>query len=153
LSTVQRTLVLLKPDAVQRGLIGPIIARLEGAGLKIVAMKMLHLNQAMARQHYSAHEGKPFFNGLVQFITSSPLVAMVLEGEQAITTVRKLMGETDPAKAAPGTIRGDWALNIEHNLIHGSADEADAAREVALLFSPQEILAYNREMERWIAGK
>jgi nucleoside-diphosphate kinase len=139
---MQRTLVLIKPDAVQRGLAGEIISRLERKELKIVAMKMLQMDKAMAERHYAIHEGKPFFSALVDFITSAPLIAAVVEGENAVEAVRRLMGETDPLKAAPGTIRGDFGLDIGHNLIHGSDSEENARQEISLFFSEKEILTY-----------
>jgi nucleoside-diphosphate kinase len=130
----QRTLVLVKPDGVKKGLIGEIISRLEKKGLKITAMRMLQMDKALARKHYAVHDGKPFFAGLVDFITSGPIVAVVVEGDQSVEVVRKLMGETDPVKAAPGTIRGDYGLDIGENLIHGSDSEENAQTEIALFF-------------------
>jgi nucleoside-diphosphate kinase len=130
----QRTLVLVKPDGVKKGLIGEIISRLEKKGLKIAAMRMLQMDKALARRHYAVHDGKPFFAGLVDFITSGPIVAVVAEGEKSVEVVRKLMGETDPVKAAPGTIRGDYGLDIGENLIHGSDSEENAQNEIALFF-------------------
>lgn len=130
----QRTLVLVKPDGVKKGLIGEIISRLEKKGLKIAAMRMLQMDKALARRHYAVHKGKPFFVGLVDFITSGPIVAVVVEGEKSVEVVRKLMGETDPVKAAPGTIRGDYGLDIGENLIHGSDSEENAQKEIALFF-------------------
>jgi len=130
----QRTLVLVKPDGVKKGLIGEIISRLEKKGLKIVAMRMLQMDKPLARKHYAVHDGKPFFAGLVDFITSGPIVAVVVEGEKSVEVVRKLMGETDPIKAAPGTIRGDYGLAIGENLIHGSDSEENAQKEIALFF-------------------
>ena len=130
----QRTLVLVKPDGVKKGLIGEIISRLEKKGLKIAAMRMLQMDKAMARKHYAVHDGKPFFAGLVDFITSGPIVAVVVEGDKSVEVVRKLMGETDPVKAAPGTIRGDYGLDIGENLIHGSDSEENARTEIALFF-------------------
>jgi len=135
---MQRTLVLLKPDALERGLVGEIISRLERRGLKIVAMKMMWMDEALAKRHYAVHESKSFFGGLVNFITSSPIIAAVFEGEDAVEVVREAMGETDPARAAPGTIRGDLAQDIERNLIHGSDSEETAAMEIDLFFSPAE---------------
>ena len=131
---VQRTLVLVKPDGVKKGLTGEIISRLEKKGLKIAAMRMLQMDKAMARKHYAVHDGKPFFAGLVDFITSGPIVAVVVEGDKSVEVVRKLMGETDPVKAAPGTIRGDFGLDIGENLIHGSDSEENARTEIALFF-------------------
>jgi nucleoside-diphosphate kinase len=130
----QRTLVLVKPDGVKKGLIGEIISRLEKKGLKIAAMRMLTMDKALARKHYAVHDGKPFFDGLVKFITSGPIVAVVVEGEKSVEVVRKLMGETDPVKAAPGTIRGDYGLDIGENLIHGSDSDENAQKEIALFF-------------------
>jgi len=139
---MQRTLVLIKPDAVERGLAGEIIARLERKGLKIVAMRMLQMDKAMAERHYAIHEGKPFFPALVDFITSSPIIAAVVEGKNAVEVVRQMMGETDPLRAAPGTIRGDFGLDIGQNLIHGSDSEENAQQEISLFFSEEEILSY-----------
>lgn len=132
--TVLRTLVLAKPDAVQRGLIGEIVSRIEKKGLRIVALRMLQMDEAMAKCHYAVHEGKPFFTDLVGFITSGPIVAVVVEGEKAVEVVRTMMGDTDPIKAAPGTIRGDFGLDIGQNLIHGSDSEENARKEINLFF-------------------
>ena len=146
---MQRTLVLLKPDAVQRGLVGELTSRLEGRGLKLVAMKLMQVDRQLADRHYEAHVGKPFFEGLVTFITSSPLVAMVIEGENVVTIVRTSMGATDPVDAAPGTVRGDLAISIGLNLIHGSDSEESAAREIDLFFTPEQVLSYSRDVDRW----
>jgi len=139
---MKRTLVLLKPDALERGLVGEIISRLEGQGLKIVAVKMIWVDGALAKRHYAVHEGKPFFEGLVEFITSRPIIAAIFEGEDAVAVVRNAMGETDPARSAPGTIRGDLAQDIGRNLIHGSDSEETAEKEIDLFFSKSEILSY-----------
>ena len=139
---MQRTLVLLKPDAVERKLVGEIISRLEKRGLKIVAMKTLWVDKALAKRHYAIHEGKSFFEELVEFITSGPIVAAVFEGKDAVTEVRSVMGATDPADAAPGTIRADLAEDIGHNLIHGSDSEETAEKEIKLFFSKAESLDY-----------
>ena len=147
---MERTLVLVKPDAVQRGLTGEVISRIEGTGLKLVALKMLHMDKGMAERHYGIHRGKPFFEGLVQFITSSPLVAAVFEGPKAVEIVRKTMGDTDPAEAAAGTIRGDLALDIGRNAVHGSDSSENAEQEIGLFFSPEELLSYERQIEPWI---
>ena len=147
---MERTLVLLKPDAVQRGLVGELISRLESRGLKIVAMKMLHMDQKMANRHYEVHSGRPFFEGLVNFISSSPIIGMVLQGHNAVGITRNTMGSTDPLDAAPGTIRGDLATDIGRNLIHGSDSIETAQGEIELFFLPQEILDYARDVERWI---
>ena len=147
---METTLVLLKPDAVQRGLTGEVIARFERKGLKIVGMKLMHMNRAFAGRHYGEHEGKPFFDGLVDFITSGPIVAMALEGLNAVEVVRRVMGETNPATAQPGTIRGDLALEIGRNIVHGSDSLETAKRELALFFSDDELLAYDRSTDIWI---
>ena len=147
---MEQTLVLVKPDGVQRGLVGEVISRLERRGLKMVAMKLLQMDEALARQHYAEHEQRPFFRGLVDFITSSPVVAMVWEAEQAIGTVRQAMGETDPIKSPAGSIRGDLALNIGRNLVHGSDSPESAQREISLFFRPEEIQSYPRDVDPWI---
>ena len=147
---MDRTLVLLKPDAVQRGLAGEIINRLERRGLKLAAMKMLLVTEELAHRHYADHVGKPFFAGLVKFITSSPIVAMVIEGENAVDVVRNTMGVTSPSDAAPGTIRGDLALTIGANLIHGSDSAESAIREIGLFFSPDELVDYTMAVDSWI---
>ncbi|MCI0437609.1 MAG: nucleoside-diphosphate kinase [Chloroflexi bacterium] len=147
---MQRTLVLLKPDAVQRGLVGEIITRLERRGLRLAAMKLMRVSNELANKHYAEHVGKPFFNGLVKFIISSPIVAMVVEGENAVELVRRTMGPTNPQNADSGTIRGDFGLTIGMNLIHGSDSERSAKREIELFFSPEEIIAYERDVDRWI---
>lgn len=139
---MQQTLVLLKPDAVQRGLVGEIISRLERRGLKIMTMKMIWMDKELADRHYAIHKDKPFFAGLVEFITSGPIIAAVFQGEDAVEVVRQAMGETDPARARPGTIRGDLAQDIGRNLIHGSDSEETAKREIDLFFSKKEILNY-----------
>ena len=150
--STEQTLVLVKPDAVQRALAGSVISRLEGRGLKIVAMKMLRMSREMASNHYSAHVGKAFFEGLVDFITSSPIIAMVLEGPNSVEMVRNTMGATNPLQAQPGTIRGDLAVDIGQNLVHGSDSPESAAKEIALFFSPDEILSYERDVDRWVTG-
>jgi len=148
--SVQRTLVLCKPDAVQRGLVGRIISRFEDKGLKIVGMKMLMVDGALAHRHYQEHVEKPFFQELVSFITSSPIVALAIEGENAVEVVRGLMGVTDPQKAAPGTIRGDFGMNITKNLVHGSDSLASAARELPLFFKEEELYDYSLTMSAWM---
>ena len=147
---MQRTLVLLKPDAVQRGKIGEIVSRLERRGLKFVAMKLMLVSDNLAHEHYAEHVGKPFFDGLVRFITSSPIIAMVVEGENTVELVRTMMGATNPQQAAPGTIRGYLALSIGENLIHGSDSPESAAREIALYFSGDEIVDYTKDVDRWV---
>jgi len=147
---VEKTLVIIKPDAVQRGLIGTITDRLEKRGLRIVAMKIMHITPELARRHYAVHEGKHFFDGLIQYITSGPVVVMVVEGNRAIEVVRRVMGATDPVRADAGTIRGDFALDMGRNLIHGSDSPDTAAAEVGLFFSPAEILSFSRDIDRWV---
>jgi len=147
---MDRTLVLIKPDAVQRGLAGEVLSRLERRGLKIVALRLMQVNEALARRHYAEHEGKPFLESLVRFITASPIVAAVFEGPNAVETVRTVMGATDPQKAAPGTIRGDLALYIQYNLIHGSDSAESAQREIALFFDEGDILSWERDVDRWV---
>jgi nucleoside-diphosphate kinase len=147
---MERSLVLIKPDAVQRGLAGEIISRLERKGLKIVAMKMLHMDTKLAERHYAVHKGKPFFDDLVRFITSSPFIAIVFQGKNAVEIIRQLMGETNPAKASSGTIRGDFGIDITHNLIHGSDSLENASTEIDLFFSAEEICNYDREMDAWV---
>ena len=147
---MERTLVLVKPDGVQRGLVGELISRLERRGLKLVALKLLQVDEALARWHYAEHTERPFFRGLVDFITSAPVVAMVWEAENAVEVVRNTMGETNPAKSAPGTIRGDLGLDIGRNLIHGSDSLASAHREVSLFFTSEEILDYDRSVDSWV---
>jgi len=145
----ERTFVMLKPDAVQRGLIGEIISRLERKGLKITAMKLIQMDRELAERHYDVHRKKPFFNELVEFVTSSPVVVMVVEGREAVRAVRTLMGATDPLEATPGSIRGDLGLDITKNLIHGSDSPETAEREIALFFQPGEILSYELSSARW----
>jgi nucleoside-diphosphate kinase len=146
----ERTLVLVKPDGVQRGLIGEVLSRLEDKGFRVRALKMLRMDMDMARRHYAEHVDKPFFNSLAGFITSGPLVAMVIEGPNAVATVRQMMGATDPAKSPPGTIRGDLALTIGMNIIHGSDSPDRAVQEIELFFAPAEVLEYSRDVDRWI---
>ena len=145
----ERTLVLIKPDGVQRLLAGRIIARFEERGLKLVGLKLVHVDRALAEQHYAVHRERPFFGGLVDFITSSPLVAIALEGPNAIAVVRSMNGATKPQEAAPGTIRGDFALETAQNLVHASDGPETAATELALWFRPDELLEYERDIDRW----
>ena len=142
---MEKSLVLIKPDAMQRGLAGTIITRLEKQGLKLVAIRMLHLDKALARRHYAIHKDKPFFNSLVDYISSAPIVAAVFEGEGAIAVIRKVMGATDPAKAEAETIRGDFGVDIEHNSVHGSDSAGTAEKEIKLFFSDDEIFNYRQE--------
>ena len=136
---MERSLVLIKPDAMERGLAGTIISRLESHGLQLVAIRMLHLDKELAERHYAVHKEKPFFRGLVDYITSAPIIASVFTGENAIAAIREIMGPTDPAKAEPGTIRGDFGVDIEHNSIHGSDSLGTAESEIRLFFREGEI--------------
>jgi nucleoside-diphosphate kinase len=147
---MERTLVIIKPDAMQRGLAGEVISRLERRGLKIVGMKLMEIDEALARRHYNIHEGKPFFEGLICYITSAPVVVMVLEGNDAIEVVRRTMGTTSPSDAAPGTIRGDYALEVGRNLVHGSDGATTAVREIGLFFRPGELRSWARDTDPWI---
>lgn len=147
---MERTLIIIKPDAVQRGLIGPIITRLETRGLKIVGMKFMQIDKALAERHYAVHKGKGFYDGLIQYITSAPVVVMVVEGRQAIEIVRRTMGATKPAEATPGTIRADFGLEVGRNLVHGSDGPDTAAVEIALFFEEAELVSWKRENDRWI---
>ncbi|HMO56954.1 MAG TPA: nucleoside-diphosphate kinase [Roseiflexaceae bacterium] len=147
---MERSLIILKPDAIQRGLMGPIITRLEQRGLKFIGMKMIQIDAALARQHYSVHEGKPFFAGLVEYISSGPVVVIAVSGAHVIETVRTMVGATNPVKAAPGTIRGDFALEIGRNLIHASDSAENGEHEVNLFFSDEELLKNERSTDRWI---
>ena len=146
----EKTLVLVKPDGVQRGLIGDVIGRLEKTGLKIVGIKLIQINDELAGKHYKEHKDKPFFTGLVKFITSSPVVALVLEGNNAISITRKTMGSTNPVDSPPGTIRGDFAVDLGRNIIHGSANDEDAKREVNLFFEENELCEYIRSNDEWV---
>ena len=147
---MQKTLLLVKPDGVQRGLVGQILSRIEQKGLKLVGLKLMRVSQELANQHYGAHVLKPFFNDLVYFITSSPIVAMAVEGENVVQVMRAIMGTTNPQEASPGTIRGDFGLTIGMNLIHGSDSAESAERELSLFFNSEEILDYQRGVDKWI---
>ena len=146
----ERTFVLLKPDAIHRGLVGGILARFERRGLKLVALKLIKVPGELAETYYLEHKGKPFYAGLVKYVTSSPSVALVLEGDEAVAVVRKMMGKTNAAEAEPGTIRGDFGIKIGRNLIHGSDSVATAKREIGLFFKPEELLDYARVDETWL---
>ena len=145
----ESTLVLIKPDGVNRGLIGKVIDRLESTGLKIVGMKLILIDKDLASNHYEEHKDKPFFSSLVDFITASPVVALALNGENAIQKTRTMMGITNPLESAPGTIRGDFGLTVEKNIIHGSANEKDSKREIDLYFSNNELIDYSRSIDEW----
>lgn len=148
----ERTFVMIKPDGVQRGLVGEIISRLEDRGLKLVGAKFTEIDEELAHDHYGEHEGEPFFKGLIEFITSGPVMAMVWEGDDATRQVRKMMGQTDPAESDPGTIRGDLGLDLGRNVIHGSDHEDPGAneREIDLFFDDEELIEYDRIDEEWL---
>lgn len=152
MATIERTLVIVKPDGVQRGLVGEITGRLERRGLKIVALDLRQIDRALAERHYDEHKGKPFYAGLVDYITSGPVVTMVLEGPEAVAITRATMGATRPAEAAPGSIRGDLGITVGRNLIHGSDGPESAAREVELFFGDR-LLAYERDLDRWVLSE
>ena len=147
---LERTLVLVKPDGVQRGLIGEVISRLERRGLRLVAAKFLAVSQELAETHYAIHKGKPFYDGLIRYITSSPVMAMVWEGPNAIAAVRQTMGSTRPTEAAPGSLRHDFALEVGRNLTHASDSVENGRQEVALWFKPDELVSWSRDTDRWI---
>ncbi|MBC5816501.1 MAG: nucleoside-diphosphate kinase [Candidatus Eremiobacteraeota bacterium] len=150
---MQRTLILCKPDAVSRGLSGEIIRRIEARGYLLIGMKLMQLDGERARKHYGEHEGKPFFGGLVDFITSGPLVAMAVEGDDAIEGMRQMIGATNPLQAAPGTIRADFAQQIGRNLVHGSDSHESAKRELSIFFSPSEIVSRKHDSHKWLVEK
>ncbi len=147
---MERTLILVKPDAMQRGLAGEILSRLERRDLRLAGLRLLRVDEALARRHYAEHEGKPFFDKLVAYITSSPIIAAVLEGTDAVAAARQTMGATKPTEAAPGTIRGDLSLEIGRNLVHGSDSRESAEREIALFFEGQPPIEWERDSDRWI---
>lgn len=148
---MERTLIIIKPDAVQRGLIGQIVHRFERRGLRIAALKFMQINEKLARRHYAVHEGKPFYEPLVAYITSGPVVVMILEGKDAIQVARRTMGVTNPAQADPGTIRADFGIEVGRNLIHGSDGPETAVFETSLFFDAGEIVSWQRDLERWIS--
>ena len=147
---IERTLVLVKPDAMQRGLAGEVLARLERRGLKIVGARLIQADRALAERHYAEHVGKEFYEGLVAFITSVPVLALAFEGARAVEAAREAIGPTDPVKAAPGTIRGDFGLTIGRNLVHGSDSPERGVAEIALWFSPEDLVDYSRDIDPWL---
>lgn len=147
---MERTLIIVKPDGVQRGLVGPILGRFEARGLKIAGLKLVQVSRELAARHYAEHEGKPFYPKLIDYITSAPVVVGCLEGTNAVAAVRQTLGATNPANAAPGTIRADFALEIGRNLVHASDAPETAERELALWFAGDEITDYTRDTDRWI---
>jgi nucleoside-diphosphate kinase len=151
--TVERSLVLVKPDGVQRGLIGEVIARFERRGLRLVGAKFMQVSRDLAQKHYAEHEGKPFYDGLISYITSAPVMAMVWEGPNAVSAIRQTVGSTKPAESAPGTIRHDFALEVGRNLIHASDKPETGVRETALWFKPEDLVEWKREVDRWVFEK
>jgi nucleoside-diphosphate kinase len=149
---MQRTLIIFKPDCVQRRLVGTILQRFEAKGLRVAALKLIRVERGLAEMHYAEHRGKPFFEGLIRFITHSPVIVGILEGDEAITVVRTLLGATNGAVAAPGTIRGDLSISKQNNLIHGSDSPESAHREIALWFRPEEVLDYTIDGENWVSA-
>ncbi|MCI2803512.1 nucleoside-diphosphate kinase [Staphylococcus pettenkoferi] len=147
---MERTFLMLKPDAVQRNLIGEVVSRIERKGLKLVGAKLMTVPRSLAETHYSEHQGKPFYEGLVSFITSAPVFAMVVEGEDAVDVSRHIIGETNPSEASPGTIRGDFGLTIGRNIIHGSDSTESADKEINLWFNPEELSDYTANNEAWL---
>jgi nucleoside-diphosphate kinase len=147
---IERTLVIIKPDGVQRGLVGPILGRLEARGLRLVALKFMAVPDALARSHYAIHDGKPFYTGLIDYISSGPVVVAAFEGNDAVAAVRATVGDTNPTAARPGTIRGDWALEIGRNLVHASDSPENGQAEVALWFRTDDLVSWPRDLDRWI---
>lgn len=147
---MERTLIIVKPDGVQRGLIGQVLGRFESRGFKFAGLKLMYISRQLAERHYAEHQGKPFYDGLVSFITSAPVVVGVVEGPGAIATVRTMMGATNPANAAPGTIRGDYAVAVSFNIIHGSDGPESAGREISLFFDASELIDYQRVTDQWV---
>lgn len=147
---MERTLILVKPDGVQRGLMGEIVARFERRGLKLLGMKFIQMSQELANQHYAVHKERPFFNDLVSYITSGPVLAMVWEGKDAIAAARSTIGATKPAEATPGSIRGDFGMEIGRNLVHGSDSPENGVKEANLFFTPEELVTWTRATESWI---
>lgn len=146
----ERTLVLVKPDAMQRGLAGEVLRRIEQRGLRLVGLKLLRIDDSLARRHYAEHEGKPFFPGLIEYITSAPVVAAVFEGPDAVRAVRATVGATNPVEAAPGSIRADFGLQKGRNLVHASDSPESGEREIALFFRPEELVSWERDIDRWV---
>jgi nucleoside-diphosphate kinase len=147
---VERTLIIIKPDAVQRGLIGEIVRRFENRGLRLAGIKLMQISRDLAARHYGEHKGKGFYEGLLDYITSAPVVVMVLEGRQAVTIARNTIGKTKPVESPAGTIRGDLGIDTGRNLIHGSDSVESAGREVTLFFAPEELISWTRDTDRWI---
>jgi nucleoside-diphosphate kinase len=149
---MERTLILLKPDAVQRRLVGDLLAKFERKGLRLTGLKLVQCDKALAEKHYEVHKERPFYGSLISFLTSGPTVALVLEGREAVAVARNLIGATDGVKAAPGTIRGDYAISVQNNLVHGSDSAENAAKEIALWFTPAELVSFTPVDNAWVAG-
>ena len=147
---MERTYLMVKPDGVQRGLCGEIVSRFEKKGLKLVAMKLMVIPKEVAENHYGEHKGKPFFSSLISYITSGPVLAMVWEGEDAVSVCRNMMGKTNPKESAPGTIRGDYGMQVGMNIIHGSDSVESAEREISIFFRPEELVSYDKTIQSWI---
>ena len=147
---VERSFIMIKPDAVQRGIVGEVVSRLERKGLKLCAMKMLQMDEKLAERHYAEHKGKPFYDPLIRYITSSPVVAMVIEGRNAISLIRRLVGSTAVEEALPGTIRGDLGIHERSNIVHASDSSESADREIGIFFSDDELHKYEKDIDRWI---
>lgn len=148
--TMERTYLMVKPDGVQRGLCGEIVSRFEKKGLKLVAMKLMVIPKETAETHYGEHKGKKFFDSLISYITSGPVLAMVWEGENAVAVCRQMMGKTNPQESAPGTIRGDYGMQVGMNIIHGSDSVESAEREISIFFRPEELVSYDRTLDKWV---
>lgn len=148
---IEKTLIIVKPDGVQRALVGRVIDRFESRGLRIAGMKLMRISRALAEEHYAEHRGKPFYEGTVAYMTSAPVVVMVLEGPDAIAAARATMGATNPLNAVPGTIRADFGLNISRNIVHGSDKPETATREINLYFKPDELIDYGRAADKWLS--
>lgn len=149
---MQKTLILLKPDCVHRRLVGTVIGRFEQKGLRLAALKLVQADRGLAERHYAVHQGKPFYDSLLKFLTSGPTVAMVWEGREAVAVARTLMGPTDGTKAPPATLRGDFAISVQNNLVHGSDSAENAEAEIALWFRPEELVSYQPVDAAWVAG-
>jgi nucleoside-diphosphate kinase len=147
---LEQSLIILKPDALQRGLMGPILTRLEARGLKFTGLKLMQISSELANQHYAVHKGRPFFDGLVSYITAAPVLVAAIAGKDVVAIIRSTVGATNPVQAAPGTIRGDFGINIGRNLIHASDSPENGASEVALFFKPEELVSSERALDQWV---
>ncbi|MCR4440690.1 MAG: nucleoside-diphosphate kinase [Peptococcaceae bacterium] len=147
---MERTFVMVKPDGVQRGLVARVLGAIEARGYKLIGLKMMSISPRLAAEHYAEHAGKPFYDSLLEHITSGPVAAMVWEGKGVVSGVRAIMGATNPLEAKPGSLRGDYAVSIDRNLVHGSDSEESAEREIRLFFKPEELVSYDRDLDKWI---